>query len=176
LTAAAFGGYAAFAVHAAQDWGWELPAVTLAGVVCAAALLLLVEPQLRPAVGARPRVSGTVVAGLLALVTLAALAGNEATAAARSALDADDANSAARDARWAQRLVPWSPEGWRLQGEARLSAGDVDGARRSFEKAVGKDSGDWESWADLVLVAQGDARSRAVARARRLNPLGSTGG
>ncbi len=39
VSAAATGGYVAFLVHAALDWDWELPAVTLAGLLCGAALL-----------------------------------------------------------------------------------------------------------------------------------------
>jgi O-antigen ligase len=39
LVAAAAGAYAAFLLHAGIDWDWEMPAVTLAGLGCAAALL-----------------------------------------------------------------------------------------------------------------------------------------
>jgi O-antigen ligase len=175
LAAAALGGYAVFVVHAAQDWDWELPAVTLAGLVCCCGLLLLAERG-RRSLGRTTRVAGTVTAAALALITLAALAGNESVAAARSALDRDDSAAAARDARWAERLLPWSSVGARLRGEAYLSEGDVDRARQSLQRATRKDGGDWEAWADLALVTQGDARDRAVARARQLNPLGSTEG
>src|SRR5207244_12470389 len=49
LTAPAFAGYVAYLVHAAQDWDWELPAVTLAALGCAAALVILAERERRPA-------------------------------------------------------------------------------------------------------------------------------
>jgi O-antigen ligase len=39
LLAAAGGAYVAFVVHAAVDWDWELPAVTVTGLACGAALL-----------------------------------------------------------------------------------------------------------------------------------------
>jgi hypothetical protein len=42
--AAAFGGMAAWAAHAAIDWGWEMPSVTLLAVLLAAAVLAAVEP------------------------------------------------------------------------------------------------------------------------------------
>jgi O-antigen ligase len=171
LAPPASGGYVAFLVHAAQDWDWELPAVTLAGIVCAAALLLLAETAPRPVLRARARATAIAVSAALAVAALGALAGNEALAGAASALDADRPEAAARDARYAARLVPWSPDPWRLRGEAQLSLGDGDAARRSFRKALAKDSGDWESWADLALVAEGSARREAVERARRLNPL-----
>jgi len=38
--AAAVGAYVAFLVHAGIDWDWEMPATTIAGLACAAALLL----------------------------------------------------------------------------------------------------------------------------------------
>ncbi len=37
--AAAAGGYVAFLFHAGLDWDWELPAVTVAGLLCGTALL-----------------------------------------------------------------------------------------------------------------------------------------
>jgi O-antigen ligase len=39
-SAAAAGGYVAFLFHAGVDWHWELPAVTVSGLVCGAALLV----------------------------------------------------------------------------------------------------------------------------------------
>jgi predicted Zn-dependent protease len=165
------GGYVAYLVHAAQDWDWELPAVTLAGLGCAVALLILAEREPRPALGRKARSAALVAAVLLALASLAALAGNQTLAAASASLDADKPARAARDARWAQRLVPWSPEPWRLHGEALLSQGDLDGARRDFLRAVRKDPSDWDSWVDLALVTRGTTHRLAVERADRLNPL-----
>jgi O-antigen ligase len=40
LVSGAAGAYAACVVHAALDWDWEMPAVTLAAVVCGGALLV----------------------------------------------------------------------------------------------------------------------------------------
>jgi hypothetical protein len=171
LAAPAFGGYVAYLVHAAQDWDWELPAVTLAGLGCAVALLILAEREPRPPLHRKARVAGVGAAFLLSLLTLGALAGNQTLAFASASLDADQPARAARDARWAKRLVPWSPEPWRLHGEALLSQGDLDGARRDFQSALRKDSSDWDSWVDLALVTRGGAQRRAAAQAHRLNPL-----
>src|SRR5438477_8221473 len=171
LAAPALGGYVAYLVHAAQDWDWELPAVTLAGLGCAVALLVLAEGEPRPALGRNAQAAGLGAAVLLALVALGALAGNQTLAAASVSLDADRPARAARDARWAKRLVPWSPEPWRLHGEALLSQGDLDGARRDFLTALRKDSSDWDSWVDLALVTGGTTQRQAAQRARRLNPL-----
>jgi O-antigen ligase len=38
---AAAGGYVAFCLHAGLDWDWELPAVTVAGLLCGCALLVV---------------------------------------------------------------------------------------------------------------------------------------
>jgi O-antigen ligase len=171
VAAPALAGYTAYLVHAAQDWDWELPAVTLAAVVSAAALLVLAAREPRPTLGRSARTAGLLATVLLALVALGALAGNATLAGATSSLDADDAPRALRDARWAKSLVPWSPEPWRLHGEALLSQGDVEGARHDFEQALRKDSSDWDSWVDLTLVTHGKKRRQAAEQARRLNPL-----
>ena len=42
-SAAAAGGYVAFLFHAGVEWDWEMPAVTVAGLLCGAALLSLPE-------------------------------------------------------------------------------------------------------------------------------------
>jgi O-antigen ligase len=46
--AAAAGGYVAFLIHAGVDWDWELPAVTVAGLACGAALLTVRTRKFRP--------------------------------------------------------------------------------------------------------------------------------
>jgi O-antigen ligase len=171
LAAPAFAGYVAYLVHAAQDWDWELPAVTLAAVCCAATLLVLAEREPRPAIGRRARAAAVGATLVLALLALAALAGNAALGAASAALDADNPARAARDARWAMRLVPWSADPWRLHGEAQLSKGNVDGARQDFSTALRKDPSDWDSWVDLSLVTSGTERNEAGDRAAQLNPL-----
>ena len=46
--AAVAGTYVAFVVHAAVDWDWELPAITLTGVLCGAAALVATRRDARP--------------------------------------------------------------------------------------------------------------------------------
>ena len=52
LLATAAAGYVAYLVHTGVDWDWELPAVTLCGLVCGASLLVGARrddaPELRP--------------------------------------------------------------------------------------------------------------------------------
>jgi hypothetical protein len=73
FASAATGAYAAFLSHAALDWDWEMPAVTLAALVCASAVIIAGRD------GARARVlSAHARAGALALtlgLALFALAG-----------------------------------------------------------------------------------------------------
>jgi O-antigen ligase len=66
--AVAAGGYSAFLVHAGLDWDWEVPATTLAGLACGAALLASARPTSRPL---SMRARGAGVAAALALCVLA---------------------------------------------------------------------------------------------------------
>jgi O-antigen ligase len=54
VAAAAGAAYLAFALHAGVDWDWELPAVTLAGLFCGAALLASGRDE-PPVLGLRAR-------------------------------------------------------------------------------------------------------------------------
>jgi len=71
LTAAAAGGYTVFLVHAGLDWDWEMPAVTLTGLVCGAALLAAArERRERIVVGRIGRASLSVAALAIALLAV----------------------------------------------------------------------------------------------------------
>jgi hypothetical protein len=70
----AIGAYAAFLVHAGLDWDWEMPAVVVAGLCCAAAVAAAELPPQRP-LGARTRA---------ALLVLVFVLGGCAIAGARS--------------------------------------------------------------------------------------------
>jgi O-antigen ligase len=65
LLAAAAAGYTAFVLHVAVDWDWELPAVTLVGVACGAALLAGSRREPAPEVGAAGRLVLLAVAATL---------------------------------------------------------------------------------------------------------------
>jgi O-antigen ligase len=69
LAATAAGGYAAFLVHAGVDWDWEVPAATLAGLFCAAALLVAGRPATTAPVSGRGRIA--LLAPTLALLVFA---------------------------------------------------------------------------------------------------------
>ena len=172
LAAAAFGAYAAFLLHAAVDWDWEMPAVTLAGLFCGLALLAGAASGRHAA-----RLSRTArAAGLAATVALGAfvvvtLLGNRALSASSSATDAGSYSSAEQSARRAMSFLPWSAEPWRRLGEAQAGAGNPAAARASFRKAIAKEPRDWTLWFDLAQVSSGRTEAAAFAQALRLNPL-----
>jgi hypothetical protein len=76
---AAAGATVAFYVHAGLDWDWELPAVVVAGLACAAAVAFA-EPEREPA--EQPRSLPGAARG--AALAAALLAGAAAIAGARS--------------------------------------------------------------------------------------------
>jgi peptidoglycan/LPS O-acetylase OafA/YrhL len=57
VAAAAAAPYIAYVFHTGIDWDWEMPAVTLAGLFCAAALLVATRPQDVPALRRRTRIA-----------------------------------------------------------------------------------------------------------------------
>lgn len=170
LAAAAAGGYVAFLLHAAIDWDWEMPAVTLAALLCGVALLLGargVETPLRRT----SRMPALLVAVLLGAAAIGAYVGNQAATSASDALDAEHLRAAAADAKRARWWQPWSPEPWRLLGETELQSGQVGDAKTSFLRGLGKDRRDWELWLDLALVTRGQERQAALEHVAALNPL-----
>jgi O-antigen ligase len=71
LLATAAGGYVVFLVHAGIDWDWEMPAVTLAGLLCGGAVLVGTRPA---DVGAlSPRARAALFLGAIALAAVASL-------------------------------------------------------------------------------------------------------
>ncbi len=161
LTPPALGAYVAFLAHTAQDWDWELPAVTVPALACAVALLLAVRKRwTRVARG--PSLVGAGAAVALLALTVTAYVGNR-----ELALGEDGSE---RSARRAARLQPWSAEPWRVIGESQLERGELAAARASFREGLSRDDGDWELWTDLALASEGEARRDALARAVSLNP------
>jgi O-antigen ligase len=170
LVPLALAGYAAFLVHAAVDWDWEMPAVTLAAFSCAAALLAAADRRdAPPLLSPRVRAAATVVALALAGVAFVGVIGASALAASETALAKGRYDEAATQARKAARWWRWSPDPWRLLGDVQVIRGDNDAARESYRKAISKDGSDWKLWYDLYRVSAGAQAQSALAEARRLN-------
>ncbi len=82
-----------------------------------------------------------------------------------------DPDRALADARRAIDWAPWSHEPWQLRGEAELLLEDDAAARRSLKRALELDPESWSTWFDLAVASRGAERARALAEAKRLNPL-----
>ena len=169
LAAPAAGAYAVFLAHAAVDWDWQMPAVTLAALFCAAALLVAARPRQEP----QPRWRLPALALLLVLAAFAfvGLRGNRAIAASEAAANRDNLRGAIADARTAARWAPWSARPWQLRGEAEAQQHRLGAARADLRKAAAKDPADWSVWLDLALASSGRERRHALTEAIRLNPL-----
>jgi hypothetical protein len=174
LAPAAAGAYVAYVVHTGVDWDWELPAVTLAGLLCASAILLMARSS-APGATRAPwlRWALTVGTAAAAVFCTVGLLGNTALSRSATAREHGDQAAAANDARRARLLMPWSPAPWEALGRAQLAAGLPAAARHSFRKAISIDSGDWELWYDLAGVTQGRERSRSLERVAQLFPQSS---
>ena len=171
LVAVACGAYVAFLLHAAVDWDWEMPAVTLTGLFCAIVLLAAGRHDREPrALRSAVRIGGVAaVAGLFAFA-LIALLGNSAVSASSKSADGGHYARAESQAHDAMSFVPWSAEPWRRLGEAQALSGNLADARVSFRRAIEKDRRDWTLWYELALASRGAERQRALAQASRLNP------
>lgn len=161
----------AWAVHAAQDWVWELPSVTLGAVALGA--LALAEPAgtLR-----MPRI-GRVVAGLLVLVLAVTpvLAGvsHSRLQASVAAFKDGDCTEAIDHALAASSALSVSAEPHAILGFCDVRLGKLDLAQQMMRNAIERDPGNW-AWhygLGLVQAAAGEDPLPAVAEARRLNPL-----
>jgi len=171
FVAAAFGAYVAYLVHAAADWDWELPAVTMTALICAAALLVSARDQEGLSyVTARARILVSAVVVAVGAFALVGLIGNSALSASANATGKENWRTADAQARKATSWAPWSSEGWRLLGESELQQARFGAARLSFQKAIAKSPKDWNLWLDLALASGGEAKRRAALEALHLNP------
>jgi O-antigen ligase len=168
---AAVGAFAAYVVHAGVDWDWEVPAVTVPAVFCAAVLLARSRPDEPPWLTGRRRGLTLALLAPLAAVALVAHVGNRAAAASIAATEAGDPARGLTEAKRAITWAPWSEEAWQLRGEAELELGDENAARRSLRHALDRNPESWSAWFDLAVASRGQERDRALDRAAALNPL-----
>jgi tetratricopeptide (TPR) repeat protein len=147
---AAAAAYAAFLLHAAVDWDWQLPAVTLVAVVLGAALI---ADSRRDVGGSRVPLSvASTATALAALAACAMLIGNRALVAASHAARAQEWPQARALATQAARWEPWSAEPLLVLGEAQAATGDRAAARATFRRAARLAPDDWRARYDLALA------------------------
>jgi hypothetical protein len=173
LVAPVFGAYVAFLVHAAVDWDWQMPAVTLLALFCGATLVAAARGKgSQAAFGRRSRVAIGAVATIAAAVAFVGLIGNLALAHAETGILNGYGRKAVADARRAHRWAPWSGQALRDLGESEVLAGQKQAGLAALRESVAKDPGDWRAWYDIAVVTSGVPHRVALARARALNPDG----
>jgi O-Antigen ligase len=167
----AVGAYVAYLVHTGVDWDWELPAVTLAAVLCGTTMLLAARMS-TPRAPLRPWARWALAGGSLLAAGFAtiALVGNVALSRSETAREHGRFVAAAVDARRARTLLPWSPAPWEALGRAQLAAGYPPDARASFHRALSLDRGNWQLWYELSTVTRGRERIRSLRRVAALFP------
>jgi hypothetical protein len=166
----AVGALVAWIVHAGVDWDWEIPAVTLPALACAA-VCVAGAGRREWRLGTPARVGIATVAGAVAIFGLVAAIGNQALAGSRDALDAGNYAGADNQARKAQRWAPWLSEPWIIRGQIQALNQDPGGARADFRRAIAKDPRNYLAWYGLAGVTSGAAHREAVAKVVDLNPL-----
>ena len=177
LFAAAVAALAAFAVAAAVDWAWQLPAIVAAFLLVAASVLNGgVRRAPRGSAGALPPRIVLVAAGLASLVAVGIpLAAAQAIRSSQSEVRSNDLGAALDDARTANQIEPYGSSSslqealvFELQGQ--YSSG-VAAAKRATQQA----STNWQTWAILsrLEAENGNAKGSLVAyrKARALNPM-----
>jgi cytochrome c-type biogenesis protein CcmH/NrfG len=160
-----------YVLHAAIDWDWEFPVLTVVALACAAAIVGSARLRVRPAPGRRPTVALLAVLALLAVAATLGTLGARAESASADAFADRSYPRAASEARTADRLEPWSVEPLLLLGRAQAGAGDRALARRTLGRAVERAPERWRLWYELAAVSRGAERAAALRRARALNPL-----
>lgn len=171
LAGALAGAYVTYLIHAGVDWDWEMPAVTMAGLLAGLLLIALARPPTPPLRLRLVARAGAVVATLLASAfALSGLLAETALSAGARALSAHHWRHAEAAARTASFWEPWSAQPWELIAQAHYDAGDLSGAARYLRLALRRDPGNWQLWSDLGFALDGSAAEKAFARARQLNP------
>jgi hypothetical protein len=166
------GAYVAYLIHAASDWDWELPGVTLVALTCAAALVMSGERARRRVEISWP-VRGVAVGAAVAIAGFAAigLVGNSALASAQDANGAHNWDKAAVQARRAHTWMPWSPKPLLALGTAQLGGGLRDDALATYKQAATIDPNDWSVWADIASASSGAERDHALQKVVELDRL-----
>jgi hypothetical protein len=172
LVPVALGGFAAYLLHAGADWDWQMTAITLTALTCAAALLTS-TPRARwtVAITSLPARGALLAAvALLAVLALVGLRGNAAAAASQRAASTHHWTEAESEARTAVAWAPWSADARIALGLALLGQGRDAAAHDAFRAAVVRDPTSWQAWLDLARTSSGTERAHALATARHLDP------
>jgi O-antigen ligase len=170
LTTACLASYCAFLVHAAFEWDWEMPVVTVAGLLLASVLVRSRASTRDVVLGGVARVAAVAAVAALAAFVVVALVGNTDVVAAEGLIAHGDVQGAAARANRARQLLPWASEPWLVIADARARSLDAAGACASLRAAIARDGADWSLWFRLAAASRGEERDAALRRAIALNP------
>jgi hypothetical protein len=164
---------AVWAAHAAIDWDWEMPVVTVIPLILAAGAASIPARRSNGRRRFTPAVIALAALALATLPTLNALAETRITEA-QHAWNNDDCRAVNREASQARRVMPARPAPYALLALCALRQDRPADAQRLAAKTVRTDPHDWEwRYLDaLVLGAAGKDPRPELARAVRLNPKG----
>jgi hypothetical protein len=162
--------YCAFLVHAGFEWDWEMPVVTVSGLVLASALVRSRVKATGFALRRVARRAGIVAVAVVAAFAVVALVGNSAVVSAEQQIAQGHLQAAAARATWATHLLPWSSEPWLVIADARARSLDQEGSRVALRKAIARDDADWALWFRLAAASHGNERAVALRRAVALDP------
>ena len=175
LWAAMLAAGCVWVLHAAQDWVWELPSVTV--WLFAAGGIALARP---PATAdtklfALPRLARVVAALVVLALAVTPVLNALADARARDSVAAfkrGDCQNAIRHALSAQSALGARPEPYAILGFCDARLGKPELAERMMRNAIDRDPNNWVYHYGLALVlgANGQDPRDAIAVARRLNP------
>lgn len=187
LTAGVLAAVVVYAVGAAIDWMWQLPAMT---VMAVCGLALLAGPATAPGTGLRAvaadearhlerhrfaLATAVIVAAWLvicaqAIPLLAGIQVQESQAAASRG----DGIAASSHAAAATKLEPWAATPYLQLALVYEERGALGAAREAIAKAAARSGNDWRLWlVSARIAAKSGARATAqrdLARARVLNP------
>ena len=168
-------GGGVWALHAAQDWVWELPSVT--AWLFAAGGIALARPPGAPETRlvAPPRLARVIAALIvLALAVTPVLNGlaDERLRDSVAAFKLGDCQSAIDHALSAQSALGARPEPYAILGFCDVRLGKPALAERMMRNAVDRDPNSWvyHYGLALVLASNGQDPRSEIATARRLNP------
>jgi hypothetical protein len=161
----------AWALHATQDWVWELPALTLWPI--AAGAVALAQPARTIVLPRIARVVAALFVLVLAVTPLLSAVAHTRLQDSVTAFRSGNCPAAIEDALAASSALSARAEPYAILGYCDIRLGKLDLAERMMRNAIDRDPRNWEYryGLALVLAAAGKDPRPEIAEARRLNPL-----
>jgi hypothetical protein len=150
LHAAAFAVLLVWALDAAVEWVWEIPAVTVTALGLAGAAAATSGRRWRP--GAVARASLAVLTASALLVPAAQAVSQREMTRAKRAYNLNRCTNAEPTARRAGAIAPWRAEPDTLLALCAARRGDRTAALARIESATKRDPGDWRLAIDRALI------------------------